>query len=836
VSTKRKRQRKQRPSLSPAQIAASARQALSSGQFRDAISRFKELLKREPRAEWRAGLAAAYQGRARELTAKDMLKEALAIWKNLQHLCGDTPTDPEHVALLLRMGRTVEALRAYREAVGATGTKELAVLRTAFAARYLAGESGLDAALEPDDPVIAHGAAARDALGAYCRGDDAALEQALGRIPFRSPYRDWVQILKALAKLHEHPAGARELLGRIAPDSAFAPLQRAAQLVLLPEEDFLRALSQSTEREQQFAAILRGWSEQRLTLWRDLAKASDPPPAKLVLEWMRRHRDAIDEPWAHKRGLRLLIDGFPRNMSWISRWPGGRPSPLEQDLVAAWAAEEQSHPWQIWEAWMDVVGHLRRPSDPRAGSEDALRIALIQRRLADRWQMLEGPLREQMEEQLEKSLSFDPKDRATYVRLIGHYRRRRELKDARRLLDEALKHFPQDILVLNEALETAVAGEAFKKAAGFGQRILEIDPINRRARESLFEAYLSHTRKQIRKHRADLARKQLAAAAEWARGEAAAARTELLEGFLVFDGEDPKAGAAMLRQCTERLGSGLTGRLELALEAARLGHSPTELIKDLGLVKVREPEKADLLAFCSRLRETHEAGTAIPGESLEPFVSELKAGSKLNLSRAESEAVCEALRHSQLDSIRQAYARAALKRWRKLPIFEFHAFESKYEGRYWEVSGADFNRLERAWNRAREAGDTRTAHRIQELLREAEPVPPPFFHRGGPEESAHEMISMFEEMGLDALLDLLQNGPEGDQYKEMERRLGPNRVLELFEELLGAGSDSLDSPPFPMPSPKGRRSGRRKPKRRASDGDEDSAPDQPDSDQRDLFK
>ena len=96
--------------LSPAAIERKAQEDLAGGRHREAIAGFKQLLKQEPHPAWHLALADAYAGRARELAAKDMLKEALAIWENRVGLGEDITFDPEHVALLLRMGRVESVL------------------------------------------------------------------------------------------------------------------------------------------------------------------------------------------------------------------------------------------------------------------------------------------------------------------------------------------------------------------------------------------------------------------------------------------------------------------------------------------------------------------------------------------------------------------------------------------------------------------------------------------------------------------------------------------------------------------------------------------------------
>jgi hypothetical protein len=419
---------------------------------------------------------------------------------------------------------------------------------------------------------------------------------------------------------------------------------------------------------------------------------------------------------------------------------------------------------------------------------------------------------------LENSLHLDPDDQPTYLRLIAHYRARNRLKDARRLLDRALHRWPEDPPVLEEALETAVAGNAFKKAATFARRILARDPINSRARDSLLGAHLAHGRKQLRKGRGDLAERELAAAQEWARGEKANRQLELLRGFLILR-QDPAAGATALCQTLERQGGDLTARLDLAMEASRLGEALGPLMKRLGLPKLRSPRnKADLSAFLHRLREVMDSGETLPREILAFFTPALKAGSKLELTRQESESACETLRRCALHAARQAYARAALKRWPGSPVFELHAFESKYEGSYYRVSPADMHRLQEALEQALGSGDTRTAHRIQETLRELPFMPfPRFALPPGLDEPEDEFPDVGGGLDIDALLDMLD--PSGEmrrELKDIEQFFGRERLLDMLEDLMDVDlseidEDFLDEPPLPRPKRKRRKSGTNKP-------------------------
>ncbi len=762
MTSKRKRRRQRKkpedPS-SPVACAALAHQALEAGNYRDAVIHFKALLKVEDADEPRAGLAAAYRGRARELAAKGMLKEALAIWDNRSRFCPCAMPDPEHFRVLVQTGRPGEAIRGYRRVEKTADNEVLSELRCMLAALYIAGGSSIEEELPDDDPIIVHGVHARGALSFWCDGDDLAAGGALAKIPFRSPYRDWVLVLKALMKWPADTAGAGALLQRVPAGSAFSPLARAAGLALLPDAEFTDALAHAGEATYRFAATLRGWTETRLALYSELKRLGEHPAANGLAKTMHRHRNSLGEEWVQHHGIRLLLDRYPESLSRSPIATNTGFTPFHQDLIGAWHEEDTNDPWAIVSAWEGVIQHLRHPHDPSPGSDDALRIALIQRRLETKWHLLNYPddpwddesLSQRVLDQFEESLHFDPDDTSANIHLIAHYRTKSDLKQARRVLEQALTRWPDDVNVLGEALATAVAGGAYKKAASYAHRILALDPINKQAIGSLLEAHLSHARKQLRKARPDLVERELEAAAQWARGEKATAKLECLHGILLFD-NDAMAGTATLHGVVQQLGGGLNGQLVLALELARLDRPVGKLMKKLGITKIAQPDKADLLCFLRALREAMDTHASLPREVVAYFLPALQRAAGLELTLKESEMACETLQRCGLEKARLAHARIALKRWPSQPIFELHAIEARLNT-HQPVTEAELKRLEIAWERAREEGDTRTAHRISELLQDFTISPPP---RHLLEEPPEELRELIDEVGIEGIMEAFE--------------------------------------------------------------------------------
>ncbi|MBK5966368.1 hypothetical protein CCR95_20340 [Thiocystis minor] len=805
--------------LSPEEIERKSREHLAGGRFRDAIDGFKQLLKREPRPDWRFALADAYAGRARELNAKGMLREALVMWENRASLGKDIAFEPEQATLLLRLGRP-EPVCALLTAGAALPPAEAERLRTLLAARLLAGDAVIAERLAPEDPVRRHAAPALAALVAYCAGDETGLRAALTALPFRSPYRDWVQILKALQCLPESHREATELLGRVGEDSAFAAIKRAAELALLPEPRFLEAIHDAGKPQRtsksavRFACALRGWSPERIALWEEIDRLGRDAQPIALLRLLHRHRDRLGANWVRQRNLRLLIRDYPASLKSLLAVGAVKANPLEARLVAAWYAEQSKDPWDVLDGWENYARDLsgaRAPAD--LTPDERLRIALALRR-ADRFgRVLDRPepsddpddLDARVAELVEESLRWDPDDRDLTLRLLHYYRRGKRTKDVRRLLDQASERWPQDPRVLSAAMDAALDAGAFKKAAGLASRILAVDSINTEVREHLVAAHLAHARKQLLKGRADLARKTLDEADTWARGGHAREQLDLTSGLIAVI---EHADAAILRETVARLGGGLATQAALVLAGDAVRLPPLKLFKQVMLPKFVHQGRDDLLAALARLRTHLDGGGKLSRELDAYFTKSLGSAPWTQLSRSDLESACETLRRCGFHKLRQSVADIALKQWRGAPVFELHAFEAKYPKGFSGRPNRDLDRLEDALAQAREEGDMRTALRIKEIFDALNP-----FGFGGPlgaspfgfpfdddddgdagdvsdEMATDALVMMLRMAGLEKTMNILGFPPDiKRQLKRMARQIGEPAVIEKLIELFSHARD-----------------------------------------------
>jgi tetratricopeptide (TPR) repeat protein len=315
---------------------------------------------------------------------------------------------------------------------------------------------------------------------------------------------------------------------------------------------------------------------------------------------------------------------------------------------------------------------------------------------------------------LERSLELDPDDRATYLKLIRIHRRQKNLKAARATVDAAQARFVDDPAVLLEAVETALAGNAFKKAVTLAKRLLELDPINLRVRALIGQAHLSHARKQIRLHRPDAVGREVDLAEQWLTSPGERSLGKLLRGLSA----DSVPATGLLREAASELGGGLFAAFQLLLESHRVGAKgrPASCVG-----------QGSISPHCRRRvrcwRSFKGSMTSVKTDQrwlaaiLEPLRAPLRRAAAADFSESERISICETLLRREENALLGAYAAAGLKRSPGRPVLVYFATRAKHHpGFFVRISEADQRTLDQALEVARAEGDERTVLRIRELM------------------------------------------------------------------------------------------------------------------------
>ncbi|MFZ4536982.1 hypothetical protein [Propionivibrio sp.] len=767
---------------------------LEKGRYRDAVACFKALLRSERRPQWIAGLADAYSGRAQGLADKGMLKEAIELWRSRAELCATPLWDGPYVGWLIADGRVADVLGhlAARRAAstapdGQRDDEQLTALEARLAPALLATDPATTVRLPAESLLLQHRPLALAALAAYSSKDAAALETALAGISFRSPYRDLRTLLKAMVLCETDQDAARAAIERIPLDSPFESLAAPLRTLLVAGPERLQRWARLNSAQQTMALDLMGCPQAVAPLLQSLAAQAGTsavlaPHAlfDLVLRHARELPNALARqawqwlaPWAERRGC-----ASPRLF--------GNPTAADQECATALAVELKGE-WDHAEThWFDATNLVEDNGCP----DDHLRAALILRHVALSSAHLssDGVLDEDAVDMLTRSLALDPLDCSVHVRLVQYWRNNGNLKNARDQLDAGLSHFPDDVALLTEAVEIALASGAFKKAAAAARRLLELDPLNRKVRARVGNAHLSHAVKQIGADKLDAAKKEISEAANWLTSATDQGRMYLLQAWTEPAGRAERSRLAKLAVTT--WGGGLAAGWRLLHEGQgtfpHVGLTTSVLLLgEAGIDTSKALTHADLL----ELTQVMEQEPPIL-KGLDPLLPWRKAIAKMAAAQAlDADAcvrLCEAFRRHKEHDLAEKFANAGRKRWPDRLIFVYHAVAARFGKNGRIKSDQDFNDLDKALERAHQSNDTRLAARI-ELLFELDDPNPDFGKLDFPGDQASPFV--LPNLNPAVLRNVLEESIKYDGGKAFlnnaRRDLGDALVRQVEQECAG---------------------------------------------------
>ncbi len=796
--------------LDEAALAQAAQHALTQSRYKEAVDLCKELCKRTPSAENRARLSAAYAGRAGDLAAKGMIKEAAALWRNRADLCGEPLMEGPYLKWLQQLGDMKPLIQAYRAGLQQGGrAPALAAIEAALAAHALSAPETALAELPADSPLMAGRLQARAVLQAYCESDPD-LDAALRAIPFRSPYRDLARVIRSLARLETDPVAAQDDLERISADSPFARLAGIAKTAALPLDRWLQAVHALQGADRTLALEFRSIPDGQRALVDEFLRLGERPAPAALFDWILRQRQRLPQPdLASLCGSLLPL--VPDRIR-VYRQVIGALTDAESKRLLALHAESRRDLSAAVQHWLDAVDCYGRDAE----ESSRLCAAMILRHLADLAPVArDGDLHRDAIVWLQRSLEFDPDDLDTILRLLPAYRKRHQLKPARSLLDTGLTRFPENASLLLEAIEVALASNAFKKAVGYARRVLELDPINPRVRSLLGHAHMAHARKQIKARKPDAAYKELDEAGDWLRSPADRTAVKRLRGIVDIEAGREAEGRQRLHEAMAESGGTLLGYFLMAMEMTRLGREPVKSLRALGFQVPKMAAAADVMNLVRALE--HFKGESDPlKKAMAPLQNGLLAAAKQAMAEADLLLICETFLRLELLQLVHSYAEAALRQGLRNPVFVYHRINARYGQRPWSIPDRDYDELTRARDRAAETGDRRTVARIEQML-----VPPAPALEFGDEPlldeetklaggmmspGADEIQNMLDVLGVDAFLDMASRVLGKKMFKKLEATVGRDQMLPFLIDILGmtAGKTPLPSRPDQPPKPAGK--------------------------------
>ena len=665
AKTKKRNRNKPQKKYSLPQLIQQAGQALDNRKYREAVSLYKQLLKRtegdsEQQQLWRNTLAEAYAGRAAELAAKSMVQEALTLWQQRAKICDKPLISIEYLGWLLHLGNSKQVFELYlQQQDELEALQQLGGIRRRLAALLLGSEESEVrewlSRLDENDPLKSGYAAAFEALQGYCSGHESAMLDTLSKISFRSPYRDLRTILKG--ELH-----------KIAADTPFYPLANLLQLSASDRLELPQALKRVDNRALEWLSKLRGWSKQQqqmVTKWKLLG---DSPKEEAMLQFLSNYR-SLNLPYAQQGALTLIILQHKLAQQYERLF-----GPLKRHQIEWLAALEVEHlryPAYETEAyWRDYLEQIP------PGEEHNLKRALVLNHIIEQAEhyyqgipehIFNREGKKQLVENIQQALEFDGNDLLGWVKLIRWQRELNLLKQARASIESAFQHFPQHVTLLEEAAETAISSNAHKKASRYAKQILELDPVNQRVKRLLFESHRSHARKQLEKRMLSPCEKELEQAAAWASDPVQLGRLALARANLYSQLKKPYT--QWIEQAQKQLGDGVTLRFMMHQESYSdhpITLSPAEAVTSLDDLLVLSQLINEKIDHWYRNKGDRWELASLFDQILLPYQKILQQAAQLpQLTAQHFTTLCALWLREELEELELAlpYAEAALERW-----------------------------------------------------------------------------------------------------------------------------------------------------------------------------
>ncbi len=673
-------QRKVTATTSRDALAGQVEGLLRSEKFKEAIELLKQLVKQDPSPQWREALAGAYLGRARALAEKGMFKEAEIVLGNAAGPDGTVKDPMLLLRCLIRQGQLQKALScALKHANSFESDANLAELAAAL---FLAFPTKLDPPGDGATPRarwIEAAIAAREALGAWVDNKcDAEVDALLVKIPLRSSFKAVRLILKSLLLSRSDAVKARRLLEGVALNSPFASLRRAAEAAARDEPAELAAKwSGLTRAQQAFAIEASGAPEQSARTLIRLFEAERAGPSALFGFLLKQTGQLA----AYTRSASLNL--LPRAPDRIAQFEKafGPLAESEKQRILAIAAQESAK-------WSRAERHWRAAAaefEIEGTAQAKLSAGVIYRHLADLASRLPEIGRgdfslDPRTDYLKKSLEWDPDHLPAQLRLIDLLSEGddEDRKEWHAQTEAAVRRFPKESAVLLRAIDSAAARKAYKKAAGFAQKLLELDPINQPARQRMIDLQIAHARKQLRGKRADLAARELSDALQWERANQPNPALRINLALVELCGGGGAAAQARLCETVELAGGGAIGWFRAAIEQALLAppkNAGASFVRDeLTKTMRRTPEKREIVAIVAAMGTSDVKAAAKAADEVARNLSLWlrKAAAVLHFSTAEFHPLAELLLRIQDFDLLGGLAKLARRREPKEPVWRFY--------------------------------------------------------------------------------------------------------------------------------------------------------------------
>ncbi len=546
--------------FSSAEMLNRGKQYLEQSKFKDAITCCKKVLKNKDSVDETVLLSLlekAYTGRIRELAGKGMLKEAFVLLGNMVRSCPGKSTAALRLTLLVRSGQYVEVAREYQRCKDNLTTEQRQRMEVLLGAFLLQGEMLSAEQVDLDARLLQELPLAQEAVRLFSSQEADALRQVLGKISFRSPFKDLRLLLAGATLLDKAPDKAREMLSKIVPDSPYFFLASGFLTRDLAPKDVLAELRALPKKKQQAVRQQYAIAPKTFAALQELAIGKEKPEAMLV--FIQRYKSLFSESKWLLLHNNILVHLGRKGARILSK----AKLPLaEKSRLMALLAQQNGDNLVALDFWEEYLESRQGGGTP--GSKEQ---ALVLRYMATLiTSEIDYFTPDSAYDLLRESLEHDPLHAETWLEVARLEKKRSSKKQYYATLNEAVRHLPDNVNILLVVMQAAAERGAFKKAARFAQKILDLDPINTGAQDFVVASHLDHGRKLALQKKWHLAEKELLAAGTRVKSIRFRGRNYIGLGMVRLL-QRQEQGLEDIRVGQEENGSALLGSLLTSLEA-----------------------------------------------------------------------------------------------------------------------------------------------------------------------------------------------------------------------------------------------------------------------------
>jgi tetratricopeptide (TPR) repeat protein len=697
---------------------------LKQERFAEAIKVFRRLMQEDEDAQWAELLCSSYQGRINQLMLKGMYKEAVVTFHALEKQFPEYASKLAgvHILLLIKIDQPDKAWQLYEQAEKELTKQEKQRIDETFAALFLSGNASLAEKFAPDSPLRGQLPSAQKALLCYTQGLDKEALEHLQTLPFRSPYKGFRMALNGMIAFHdqdnqESQDKARSFFEKVHADSPFFALI-TPYLQLVTDAEGNKPDRELDATEKKAVQLLQGMDNEKskfLTLLK--TKATTPGG---FLHCLFKAGTCLDTQVAQQLSYRLLVHD-PSYLRTYEKKFGAIKDEFVRAHFNALALEVKDASYQIPQEWQYACALLTRKTKrtKKKKPDDALKIALMHRHIANWIHRINGDEyhRDEQIEELQKSLEYDPDDKATWFRI--HQLLSDRPADQYRWVNKMLKQFPKEPDIFFFGAEAAVGRSAFKKASRLAGDLLKIDPINTKVRELLIKAHINHGHKLAKQKKYALASKECEHASAFSRGGPDQGRIEITQGLIELIQGREKEAQSLLDKGEARYENKVLAWTQVRIDAERLQISPAwkkKFTTRLKAVTKHGPEKNELLQIIACLIDAHDNNHSAWKGVRTILLPYLKKGIDLALQKDEFVVLCQAFQRILEFGLLQAYGEKAVQQWPDTPLFTYYFFVGKSGAGRKRLNFRDIKELEDASNMAMRQKDSATVNLIDDFL------------------------------------------------------------------------------------------------------------------------